>query len=72
MATVINNPTSDSGGGSVIVGVIVGALIVIALLVYGFRKVGNPTTVNPNPTTNTSIDIKLPSANSIVGTGTSQ
>ncbi len=72
MATVINNPSSDSGAGAVTTGVILGALIVIGLLVYGFRNVGNPATTNPNPTTNTNIDIKLPSADNIIGTGTSQ
>lgn len=71
MATVINNPTNDSGGAGLIIGVIIGALIVMALVMYGFRMIRNPVADNKSETP-TNINVTLPSPKILVGTGTAQ
>lgn len=57
MATVINNPDSSSGAGTII-GVVVAVVLVALLVIYGLPALRGAGGNNPGPSAN--IDVNLP------------
>lgn len=57
MATVINNPSDNSGGSGILIGIVVAALFMIVIFVYGLPLImKDDTTKNPGA----SINLQLP------------
>ena len=60
MATVINNPSDNSGGSGILIGIVVAALLMIVIFVYGLPLVMKDNTAQ-NP--GASINLELPAGN---------
>lgn len=61
MTTVINNPSDNSGGSGILIGIIVAVLFMIVIFVYGLPLVMKDT-ANENPPKAT-INLELPAGN---------
>ena len=60
MATVINNPSDNSGGSGILIGIVVAALFMVVIFVYGLPLVmKDDTPQNPSA----SINLELPTGN---------
>jgi flagellar biogenesis protein FliO len=51
MATIINNPSDNSGGSGILIGIIIAILFMVIIFIYGFpllmrNRGAQPTTVN--------------------------
>ncbi len=61
MATVINNPSDNSGGSGILIGVIVAALFMVVIFVYGLPLVMKDKDTVQNPSA--AINLELPTGN---------
>lgn len=60
MATVINNPSDNSGGSGILIGIVVAALFMVVIFVYGLPLImKDDNTQNPSA----SINLELPAGN---------
>ncbi len=60
MATVTNNPSDNSGGSGILIGIVVAALFMVVIFVYGLPLImKDDNTQNPSA----SINLELPAGN---------
>lgn len=60
MATVINNPSDNSGGSGILIGIVVAALFMVVIFVYGLPLImKDDNTQNPSA----AINLELPTGN---------
>lgn len=60
MATVINNPSDNSGGSGILIGIVVAALFMVVIFVYGLPMLRNKTA---DTTPSANVNIQLPTGN---------
>lgn len=60
MATVINNPSDNSGGSGILIGIVVAALFMVVIFVYGLPLImKDDNTQKPSA----AINLELPTGN---------